>query len=375
VLLTVGAAIVVLGVLVLVHEIGHFLAAKAVGIAVLRFSIGLGPRTPLSLKRGETEYCLSWVPFGGYVKMAGVEDEGAAGALEGGPAGVTVPAERTFDGKPLWARSFVILAGVAMNALFAFLVYTGLAAAYGVREDRTTTIFSVDKSSLPLGASELASLAEGDRLVRINGRPVSEWGEVQEAILSADGPRILIEAAGRVEPLRLDLAESQTRARIQAGQALTPRHPPVLGSVRRRGPAAAAGLLRGDRVVSANGVAVSSWEELVGIIERHPGRTVDLVLRRGGIERAISLTPAPRRVRIAGGTGTRQVGRIGVEIARSVRRISPLGSVGEGARRTGSSAGLVLFTLKGLMVGQFSPRDIGGPILVGQLSGEAWRLS
>ena len=103
-LLTVGAAIIVLGVLIFVHELGHFLAAKSVGIAVLRFSFGLGPRTPLSVKVGETEYCLSWVPFGGFVQMAGHEDD-ESGGMEGQREDAHVPHERTFDAKPLWARA------------------------------------------------------------------------------------------------------------------------------------------------------------------------------------------------------------------------------------------------------------------------------
>src|SRR5205085_2869683 len=102
-LITVGSFVVVLGVLIFVHELGHFLAAKSVGIAVLRFSLGFGPRTPLTFRRGETEYCVSWVPFGGYVKMAGLEEEGPAQAIEGPAATERVAPERTFDHKPIWA--------------------------------------------------------------------------------------------------------------------------------------------------------------------------------------------------------------------------------------------------------------------------------
>jgi membrane-associated protease RseP (regulator of RpoE activity) len=133
--IAIGAGVLVLGVLILVHELGHFLAAKSVGIAVLRFSFGLGPRTPLAFRVGETDYCLSWVPFGGYVKMAGLEDEPMEGVPE---AQRRVAPNRTFDVKPLWARAWVISAGVIMNALFAVLVYSVVAFAYGVAEDPAT---------------------------------------------------------------------------------------------------------------------------------------------------------------------------------------------------------------------------------------------
>ena len=125
-LLTLGALAVVLGVLIFVHEAGHFIAAKAMGIQVLRFSLGFG-KPLLLVRRGETEYCISWLPLGGYVKMAGLEDEGLAGELEGGPGAVPVDPNRAFDRKPVWKRLIVIVAGVTMNAIFAFVVYTALA--------------------------------------------------------------------------------------------------------------------------------------------------------------------------------------------------------------------------------------------------------
>ena len=117
-LLTPISLIVVVGVLIFVHEAGHFAAAKAVGIQVLRFSLGFG-RPILAWRRGETEYWISWIPFGGYVKMAGFEDEGVAGDLEGGKSAQPIDPARAFDRKPLWARLIVILAGVTMNAVFA----------------------------------------------------------------------------------------------------------------------------------------------------------------------------------------------------------------------------------------------------------------
>src|SRR5690349_23766540 len=119
--------IVVLGVLVFVHEAGHFLAAKWAGIYVHRFSLGLGSPVPwLTFRRGETEYAVSWLPLGGYVKMASQEEDIGSSSLEGGAPEVEVPFARTFEAKPIWKRMIVILAGVTMNALFAWGVYTFL---------------------------------------------------------------------------------------------------------------------------------------------------------------------------------------------------------------------------------------------------------
>ena len=124
-LLTVLSLIVVLGVLVFVHEAGHFLAAKWAGIYVHRFSLGLGPPIPwLTFRRGETGYSISWLPLGGYVKMASNEEDIGSSALEGGAPTAVVPPNRVFEAKPIWQRMVVILAGVTMNALFAWAMFS-----------------------------------------------------------------------------------------------------------------------------------------------------------------------------------------------------------------------------------------------------------
>src|SRR5213594_173060 len=147
-LLTLASLVVVLGVLIFVHELGHFLVAKAVGIQVLRFSLGFG-RPVLAWRRGETEYWISWIPLGGYVKMAGLEEEGVTGTLEGGKSAVAVDPERAFDRRPLWARMAVILAGVTMNLFLAFAIYTGLVAIAGAPRAAVTPVDSVEASRLP----------------------------------------------------------------------------------------------------------------------------------------------------------------------------------------------------------------------------------
>src|SRR5438132_1269809 len=179
VLLNFAALIVVLGPLIFVHEMGHFLAAKAVGIQVLRFSIGFG-RPIFSWRRGETEYWLSWLPLGGYVKMAGLEDEGVAGGVEGGKSAIPIDPARAFDRQPVWKRTIVILAGVTMNAVFAFLIYSGLAATAGAPELASTEIDSVATHALPPGTEALASLKFGDRLVRVNGDTVRSWDVLRD---------------------------------------------------------------------------------------------------------------------------------------------------------------------------------------------------
>jgi regulator of sigma E protease len=368
VLLAIAAGIVVLGVLIFVHELGHFLAAKSVGIAVHRFSFGLGPVTPLRMQRGETEYCVSWVPFGGYVKMAGLEDE----PLEGAAAPPTAP-ERTFDAKPLWARVWVISAGVLMNALFGVAVYAGLAAAAGVAEDRTVTVGEVDTLRLPMGAAPVATLRPGDRIIRINGDTMRTWTDIQRALLTTAQSPIRIEVAFRAEPVLADVPVGEQEARMALVRAVVPWHQPVLGTVFPGQPAAVAGLRSGDKILRVNGDTVLSWERLVRVIQASAERALNLTVQRGTEFLAVQVTPQPRTERTAGGEA-RTVGKIGASPMIEHRRFGVVGALGEGVRQAASAAGLVLFTLKGIVLGQLSPRDIGGPIFITQLSGEVARM-
>ncbi|MGH7592671.1 MAG: site-2 protease family protein, partial [Gemmatimonadales bacterium] len=131
---------IVLGVLVFVHELGHYIAAKAFGVWVHRFAIGIGKPIPgLTFRRGETEWAIAWLPLGGYVKMASREHEPASSVLEGDSSD-QVPPDRVFEAKPVWQRMIIILAGVTLNVVFAVLIFTGLAWKNGRRYDPTTTI-------------------------------------------------------------------------------------------------------------------------------------------------------------------------------------------------------------------------------------------
>jgi len=371
--LTILAAVIVLGVLIFVHELGHFLAAKSVGIAVLRFSFGFGPLTPLRFTWGETEYCVSWVPLGGYVKMAGLEDEGAAGDVEGPREQVEVAPERTFDAKPLWARIFVISAGVLMNGLFAVCVYTGLTMVYGVAEDNTTTVGEVVASDLPLGASSLADIRPGERIIRIGDDTITGWRDVQKAFLMSVETPMRLTVTGHDRPVLVDVPLSEQENRAKAFVALQPWHEPVIGDVVPGRPAARAGIQRLDRFLRVAADSVPSWEWLVRKIEQSAGESLAVTLLRGGQEHSVTLVPEAMSVTGPGGT-TRSVGKVGLGPNIPLQRYGVFGSIGQGFRRAGEAGGLVLFTLKGLVLGQVSPRDLGGPILIGQLSGEAVRL-
>ena len=172
-LITILSLLVVLGVLIFIHEAGHFLAAKWAGIYVHRFSLGLGsPIKALTFRRGETGYSVSWLPLGGYVKMASREEEATSAALEGGHEQADVPPDRVFEAKPVWKGMIVTLAGVTMNFLFAYLVYSGLALSGGERIEMETRLGRVLPELVPEGAEALSAIQPGERIGSVNGSPV-----------------------------------------------------------------------------------------------------------------------------------------------------------------------------------------------------------
>jgi regulator of sigma E protease len=168
------AAVVVLGLLIFVHELGHFLACKRVGVGVLKFSLGFGP-TLLSRRVGETEYCLAAVPLGGFVKMIGQEDDGS----EPDPALAAQP--NSFAMKPLWARALIVVAGPLGNLVFAAVLLSVLFAT-GVPV-LTSTVGDVS----PNMPAAQAGLVKGDQIVAVDGKPISRWEELSAAVRASDG--------------------------------------------------------------------------------------------------------------------------------------------------------------------------------------------
>jgi regulator of sigma E protease len=367
---TILATVVVLGVLIFVHELGHFAAAKAVGIEVQRFSIGLGPKL-FGFQRGETEYVLSVIPLGGYVKMGGMDDE-VMDRIEGGAAvEPRQPSQRDFDRKPIWARTLVISAGVIMNMIFAFVVYAFVAWQWGIPDYASTRLGTVFPDALPQGTQALAGIEGGSRIMRIGGEPVDNWGEVVAGLYSArPGPLTIeyVEASGSVT---IDVPAEEPERRALAG-ALQPWLEAGAGSVVPGSPAQVAGVEAGDRIVSVAGTPVESWWDLVREIERRPGQRVELTLSREGRElvRVVNVGSEEERR----GEATVVVGKIGVgppSTEMTYTRTSFGGAIAHGYRETVAVTALILGFLGDLFTGNISPRSVGSIVTIGEASGQA----
>ena len=374
-MITVLALVVVLGVLIFIHEAGHFIAAKWAGIYVHRFSLGLGSPVPwLTFRRGETEYSISWLPLGGYVKMASREEDIGASPLEGGREATPVPPNRMFEAKPVWKRMVVILAGVTMNALFAWLIFSFLAGKNGRQIDPVTTVGRVVEEMVPAGGEALREIQPGVRVLAVNGRPVESWDDVQQGIANTPEEEVRLELSDgstAVLPIHPDALEE----RLKASQALQPLRPAVVGQVVAGRPAARAGFQPGDTIVSIGDHPVRQWYDVLEVLQASPGKPLEIGLARQDQRLTVRVTPDAETIREPNGT-SREVGRIGVAVATSFRseQLGLGAAIAEGGRATIGASTQIFRTVRGLFSGRINRREVGGPILIGQLAGESARM-
>lgn len=373
---TVVVTLFVLGVLIFVHELGHFVAAKAVGIGVPRFSIGFGPATPIRFRRGETEYVVAWFPLGGYVKMASREEQEAMASVEGGPLAEDFPPEMLFESKPLGARIVVISAGVLMNLLFAWAIYAGLAGLRGRTEDPTTALGPVFVEQLPPAAAALGNVPAGTQVVRVNGDTVATWDRLQAAVLDPTSDGLRFEFRDH-PPITLPIAGTDVEERVAVISALHPAWEPVAGAIAAGSPAAEAGLQAGDRIAAIEGRPVTYWWDIPPLVEPRAGDTLMVRAQRGDSSFAVTLVPRETSARDPYTGEPRTVGQLGFGVPAIDWvhvRYGPLDAAVQGAVRVWGDVELVWVTVSGIVTRKVSAREVGGPILIGQLSGQAARM-
>jgi regulator of sigma E protease len=345
----------VLGVLVFVHELGHFLAAKRVGIKVLKFQLGFNP-TILSFKRGDTEYGIGALPLGGYVKMAGE-------ATEDGPTGD--PSE--FLSKSRWQRFQVLVMGPVMNLLLAFflaavVLYQG--AEVETYNDQPVVV-GVVKADSPAAHADIRT---GDRIVTVAGHTVDTWEEFFVTI----GTRANHPVAIGLLRQGLDVSKTVTpvaddKGRFEIGDiGVLPNVHPHLIDVTDGEPGQKAGLRAGDVIVAANGEPITFDAELRQVISKNPNKEITLSILRGGMPVTIAVTP-----RLDGKRGF-----LGVRPTDDTRTIKPsvLGALKLSGQKNAAMAGMIGQTVWGLITRQLSPKQLMGPIAIAQVSGESAQL-
>ena len=336
--------IIALGILVFVHELGHFLVAKKAGIRVDRFSLGFPPKM-FGVQVGETEYCISWIPFGGYVKVAGMADVGA-------DAATGEPWE--FPSKPIWVRMAVIFAGPLMNFIFAFVAFTFVFLQFGI-ETRESTVVSPEENS----ASARAGLVDHDRIVSVDGQEVANSHELIGALRKAQGEALTLEIQRDKEFLTLELPAS-----AELSYGLSIMAPTLVGSVESGMPAEEIGLLRGDRITRVAGHRVRSWSEMSSVIRQYPEKEIEIGWKRRGQYMQAQVTPAESQ------RGGETIGLIGIGRHISRVEVGPGEAVIMGAKGVYGSSWLILDFLGELFQGDRSADELGGPLRIAQLAGK-----
>ncbi|HEY9151023.1 MAG TPA: RIP metalloprotease RseP [Gammaproteobacteria bacterium] len=359
--------LVAIGVLVTIHEFGHFWVARRLGVKVLRFSIGFGrPLWTRRFGRDDTEFVIAAVPLGGYVKML---DEREA----------PVPPrelERAFNRKPVGTRMAVVVAGPLFNFLFAIVAYW-LMFVTGV-----PGIKPVVGAIEPASYAASAGFHEGDEILAIDDRPVASWDmalvELLEAALDRRESEVDVDSPERGRRLLVldlrDAPEILDKGGVLQNLGLSPwvvRLAPVIERTLEGGAAAAAGLQPGDLILSADGQAIEHWSEWVSYVRERPGQAIALRVERGDTELAMRLVP--EAVEEEGAT----FGRIGAFVQvpegghplRTLVRHGPLESIPQALDKTWSMTTLTLRTLWAMLTGRASVENISGPISIAQYAG------
>ena len=368
VLFTVAAFIVAISVLIAVHEFGHFWVARKLGVKVLRFSIGFGKPILRRVHGSDnTEYVISALPLGGYVKMLGENDDEVAPEEQ----------HRAFSRQKLWKRMAIVAAGPMFNFLFAIIAYW-LMFVIGVTGIKPV-IGEIEQGS----PAALAGLQTGQEIVMINNTPTPIWDV----------------ALNKMLPILVD--RGQVRFEVQSKQGYTTQHtldfnsvtaelepdnffdiigfkpwrPPVraiIGMVVDDSPAASAGLQRSDRVISIDDVAIDSWQELYNYVSQRPDSRLKILIEREGRQQVVELTP--QRVEHNG----KQLGRIGVAPLDTGRYADEMRveygyptftAIGKAIQNTWTTTVVTIKMLGKLLTGEVSVRNLSGPLNIARYAG------
>ena len=350
-MITTISFIVVLGILITVHELGHFLVAKGIGLGVERFSIGFPPRM-FGFTRGETEYCVSWIPLGGYVKISGADpDEDLENPDD----------PKNFMSRPPYQRAAVIIAGPLMNLVLAFLVMP-LVFLVGTAVPTYLEKPPVTGWVQPDSRADEAGLRTGDRILSVNGGNTLTWEDFYEKASSSKFLEMVVEGPDGTRSLFLEAPSGK-----ENGLGIFPFMDPVVGSTVGGGAARKAGLREGDRILSIGGIPVTDWNEMARIIHNSAGKAITFQLDREGEHLVLSVTPE-----LDERTGHGLVG-ISPRTETVTRRFGVVESLRQGTARNLELLGLTFSFIWDLVTFNYYIKNLGGPIMIFQVTGQAAR--
>ncbi len=351
-LVTIISFLVVLGILVFVHEFGHFIAAKRAGVYVETFSLGMGPKL-LKKQIGDTEYCLSAIPLGGYVKMKGENpDEDTTGAAD------------ELTSKSIPARFSIFLAGPLMNVLLAiFLVslvfYIGIQSPKYI--DDPPVIGWVNEDS----PAEKMGLQPGDLILTVGGKAISTWEQAMLYIASSGDKDVDIEVQRSNTSLTMT-AKPELIKSLGAGYiGIQPVMKPIVGGLSKGFPAESAGIQAGDEIIAINGTKIIHWIQMADIVHAHPGEELAVTVRRGDQEIDMMITPKKQG----------DFGFLGITSQQQtvLKKYGLFESLSMGIKRCWEVTTMTFDMLRRIVTWQASAKSLGGPIMIAQVSGEMAR--
>jgi regulator of sigma E protease len=358
-LITIAAGIIMLGILVFVHELGHFCVAKWCGVKVLKFSLGFGPKL-VSRQWGETEYLICAVPLGGYVQMLG------EGSGENGEGAALSPDEeaRSFARQSVGRRMAIVAAGPAMNLALPFVI---MPLAYLVGVNLPAYLDEPPCIGYVVAGSEgdRHGFRNGDCIQTIGGSPVATWEAIGPALINHAGAALPVVVERQGTDVQLTLPSDHGALEGLQSIGLLPPQDAVIGSLMPNMPAADAGLQEGDLILALADQPVTSWYDLRTLIQEFGAHPVPVRLLRDGLELTVMLTP-----RQADAGGDYLIG-IAPRHATTFKRFGPLEAIRAGAARTTDLIDLTLVFIQKLFAGAVSTSNIGGPITVVQIAGQA----
>ena len=345
--------ILIIGVLVLVHEWGHFAAAKLTKMRVERFSIGFPPRA-FGIKIGETDYCISWIPIGGYVKISGMIDESFDTEHLSRP-----PEPWEFRSKPMVHRMFVITAGVLMNILLAIGIFWGLNFFEGQEVWPTTEIGFVAENS----PAAKAGLKTGDKVLSVNGAVVKYWDEIESSIYVENMGRDIILSVDRLgQTLELSVSRSEIPSIEETRFGILPKNVAAgVGTVEEGKPAQLIGLKTGDLILSVNREPVDFYT-IRETIKKYTSKEVEIEWRRNGRVEKARVTPTDE-------------GRIGISLRPHYlgpverMKFSFFGALVQGVKNLVDSMRGFFINIRAIIQGNVSlSESVGGPVRIAQIA-------
>jgi len=348
--------IILLGILIFVHELGHFIIAKKSGVGVLKFSLGFGPRI-IGKKIGETEYQISAIPLGGYIKIIGENPEEEISEED---------RKKSFSEKPIRTRMAIIVFGPLMNMLLSFVLFS-LIALIGFKipafMEAPPSVGWIDPDS----PAQRAGLQEGDLIIRVNDRNVSNWEELKFILASNPNARLRldIEREGIIVPKELVPEERGLFGLGYAG--IQPEWPPVIKEIKEGYPADLAGLKAGDLVLAIDDEEMLHWIQMAMTIWDNPNKTLTFKVKRG--QEILSFPIKPKAVKAKEKT----IGLIGISSPRETisKQHGPLKAIVRGGHETLKVTKMTITVLWRLLVRRISLRTVGGPILIFRVAGAA----